>query len=122
MPGTHLGRPPRPRTPRSRGIDHLGTPVGDDDLHLRGERAVAERVDDEASGQAVELRLFAAVDRARLDEGARRDQDGAAGEGRGGDPVQVAGDWMSVAGQESAVVAGVQAAARVNAGAARVAV
>lgn len=29
------------------------------------------------------------------------------------DPVQVAGDWMSVAGQESAVVAGVQAAARV---------
>lgn len=31
------------------------------------------------------------------------------------DPVQVAGDWMSVAGQESAVVAGVQAAARVSA-------
>jgi protoporphyrinogen oxidase len=29
------------------------------------------------------------------------------------DPVQVAGDWMSVAGQESAVVAGVHAAARV---------
>jgi protoporphyrinogen oxidase len=32
------------------------------------------------------------------------------------EPVQVAGDWMSVAGQESAVVAGVQAAARVAAG------
>ncbi len=31
----------------------------------------------------------------------------------GDDPVQVAGDWMSVAGQESAVVAGVKAAERV---------
>jgi protoporphyrinogen oxidase len=31
------------------------------------------------------------------------------------EPVQVAGDWMSVAGQESAVIAGVQAAARVSA-------